>query len=72
MSFAVPVFYGMATADTVRVINMGSEHPHSLIVVDARIVQIFIAAGATTVRNTHQKDLKVAGNPLPWGWSLLL
>lgn len=57
MSFAVPVFYGMATADTVRVINMGSEHPHSLIVVDRGCRSEFFKQDSVIDKNLPQDSL---------------
>lgn len=57
MSFAVPVSYGMATTDTVRVINMGSEHPHSFIIVDRGCRSEYIKQDSLIDKNLPQDSL---------------
>lgn len=80
-SFAVPVSYGMASTDTVRVINMGSEPPHSAIVVNRGCRSEFFKQDSLIDKNLPQDSLLslVYGNvPSPdsadiyRGWGELL
>ncbi len=56
-SFAVPVSYGMASTDTVKVINMGIEHPHSAIVVERGCRYEFFKQDSLIDKNLPQDSL---------------
>ena len=57
MSFAVPVSYGMGTTDTVKVIKVGVEHPHSFIVVDRGCRSEYIKQDSVIDENLPQDSL---------------
>ena len=57
MSFAVPVSYGMATTDTVKVIGLGGEPPHSAIVVDRGCRSEFIKQDSLIDKDLPQDSL---------------
>ncbi len=56
-SFAIPVSYGMAISDTVQVINMGIEHPHSAIVVSRGCRSEWIKQDSLIDKNLPQDSL---------------
>lgn len=57
MSFAVPVSYGMGTTDTVKVIKVGVEHPHSFIIVDRGCRSEYIKQDSVIDENLPQDSL---------------
>lgn len=57
MSFAVPVSYGMATSDTVKVIDLGIENPHSAIVVERGCRSEFFKQDSVIDKNLPQDSL---------------
>ena len=57
MSFAVPVSYGMASTDTVKVIKVGVEHLHSFIVVDRGCRSEYIKQDSVIDENLPQDSL---------------
>ncbi|GEM_PF-5738171 len=78
MSFAVPVSYGMATSDTVKVVDLGVENPYSAIVVSRGCRSEYIKQDSLIDKNLPQDSLlsMVYGNvPSPdsadiyRGWS---
>ena len=57
VSFAVPVSYGMATTDTVKVIGLGGEPPHSAIVVSRGCRSEYIKQDSLIDNNLPQDSL---------------
>ncbi|OWU99546.1 hypothetical protein [Fibrobacter sp. UWR2] len=57
ISFAVPVSYGMATSDTVKVVDLGVENPHSAIVVSRGCRSEYIKQDSLIDKNLPQDSL---------------
>ena len=57
MSFAIPVSYGMATSDTVKVVDLGVENPYSAIVVSRGCRSEYIKQDSVLDKNLPQDSL---------------
>ena len=56
-SFAIPVSYGMSTSDTVKVVDLGVENPHSAIVVSRGCRSEYIKQDSLIDKNLPQDSL---------------